>query len=468
MATITSNGLNTGLNINSIVKSLVDAQSAPKVAQLDRLQKQTSSRISGVGQLQSVLEAFQKTMKDLTSAKAFSALAASSSNTAQITTSVDGNAIAGSYQVKVNHLASSSKVVTGFVDSDSTFSAGSLTVSLGSGSDFNVDIAEGASLLEVRDAINTKLKNSGVTANLVNDPGNPQAGSRLILSSTVTGDGKDISISGSNSSLAQLNVNGSQAQQGNGAGYITQAKNAEFEIDGLKLTSPTNKVEGAINGLSFELLAEGVGKTTTLTVGPNKDGLKDSIQKFVDAYNQVVSVTKALTKVTQGADGTTTTSGALVGDATIRQLTNMMRREFSSPADTGNDAVKILAELGVKTQSDGTLSIDQAMLGKVIDSSPETIGAFFGGSDGLFQRLDNQLKIYTQTGGVLKERTDSLEGTLTGISKQREAHTRAMDSLEARLFKQYNNMDNLVGRLTGTGNSLLASLDALTSRSKSK
>ncbi|MCY1226966.1 B-type flagellar hook-associated protein 2 [compost metagenome] len=467
MATITGTGLGSGLDINSIVKSLVDAQSAPKTAQLDRLKSQTDAKISGVGQLQSALEAFQKAMKDLGAGEAFNALAATSSKAEQITVSAANNAVAGSYQVKINQLATASKVATGFTPSSGTFDAGSLTISLGSGNDFIVDIAEGASLVEVRDAINAKLKDKGVTANVVSDPANPQAGSRLILSSTVTGAGKDISVSGSNASLAQLNVDGSVQQQGSGAGYITKAQNAEFEIDGLALSSATNKVEGAVSGLTFELLAEGVGKTTTLTVGPNKTGLKDSIQKFVDAYNQVVKVTSNLTKVTKGADGTTTSGGALVGDSTVRQMMNILRKELTTSADTGNDAIKILADLGIKTQSDGTLAIEQSKLDKVIQDSPETIGAFFTGTDGLFKRLDNQIKTYTQAGGILKERSESLQGTLTSISKQRDAHTRAMAALEERLYSQYNAMDNLVGQLTSTGNSLLSSLDALAARSKS-
>ncbi|CAD5109262.1 flagellar filament capping protein FliD [Zestomonas carbonaria] len=464
MANITGTGIGSGLDINAIVKSLVDAQSAPKTAQLDRLKSQADAKISGVGQLQSALEAFQKAMKDLGKDTAFSALAALSSKPEQITVSASNNAVAGSYQVKVNQLASSSKVVTEGVAADTAFSGGSLTVSLGDDESFTVDIAEGASLLQVRDAINTQLKDKGITANIVNDPANPQAGSRLIFSSSVTGEGKDISVSGSNASLDQLKVDGSQQQQGSGAGYITKAQNAEFELDGLKLSSATNKVEGAVDGLTFELLPESVDKITTLTVGPNKEGLKESVQKFVDAYNQLIKVTDSLTKVSQGADGKTTNSGALVGDSSLRQLLNTVRKELTTSMDTGNGEIKILADLGIKTQNDGTLLIDQSKLDKIIEKSPESIGALFTGNEGLFKRLDDQVKIYTQAGGVLKERTESLQGTLSNISKQREAHERSMTALEARLYAQYNAMDNLVGQLTGTGNSLLASLEALTAR----
>ncbi|MGF0334788.1 flagellar filament capping protein FliD [Ectopseudomonas toyotomiensis] len=469
MPTIIGNGLGSGLDIEAIVTSLVNAQSAPKTAQLDRLRSQTDARISGVGQLRSALEAFQTAMRELGSGSAFSALAATSSHAERITVNASDSAVAGSYQIKVNQLASSSRVATAYIGSETAFSAGSLTIGLGTDDPLTVNIAEGASLVEVRDAINAQLGGSGITANVVSDPGNPNVGSRLIFSSTATGQGKDISVAGSNASLSQLAVDGSVQQSGGAAGYITRAQNAEFEIDGLALSSATNRVEGAVSGITFELRAEAVGQDTTLTIGPNASGLNESIQRFVDSYNQVVRVTNSLTRVTQAADGSSASGGALVGDASIRQLMNTVRRELTSPVDTGNDSIRILADLGIRTQSNGTLAIDQAQLTAVIQDRPESIGAFFAGTDnGLFKRMDDQIRSYTQAGGILSERSDSLQGTLTSISRQRDAHARAMTSLEARLYAQYNAMDSLVGQLTSTGNSLLASLDALTARTSSR
>lgn len=460
MATITTNGLGSGLDINSIVKSLVDSQSAPKTVQLDRLKAQTDAKISGVGQLKSVLEAFQTAMKDLTKANAFIGLSAMSSKAEQIGVTATSDAAAGTYQVKVSQLASSSKVATGTVAAGTTFSAGKLAVSIGSDS-YDVDVAEGASLQQVRDAINSQLKSKGVTANVVSDPANPAAGSRLVLGSLTTGSGKDISISSANTSLNQLMANGSIPSVDGSAGYITKAQNALFAVDGLELSSSTNKVEGAVSGITFELKADAVGKTTSLTVGPNKEGLTASVQKFVDAYNQLIKVSDSLTKVSQSSDGKTATTGALVGDSSLRQLLNTVRKELSTPAESGE--IKILADLGITSQNDGTLAINTTKLNKVLDSNPEALGTFFSGDKGLFNRLDNQVKVYTQTGGILASRSESLNGTLTSITKQREAHERSMTALETRLYAQYNAMDSLVSQLNSTGSSLLSSLENLAS-----
>jgi len=95
------------------------------------------------------------------------------------------------------------------------------------------------------------------------------------------------------------------------------------------------------------------------------------------------------------------------------------------------------------------------------------VGAFFTGDKGLFSRLDSQVKVYTQAGGILDGRKDSLDTTMGSVTKQREAHQRSMAALEKRLYAQYNAMDSLVAQLTNTGNSLLAGLDNLNaSRSK--
>lgn len=465
---ITGTGLGSGLNINEIVGALVTAQRAPKTEQLDRLEARTDAKISGVGKLKSALEAFQSAMKELGNANAFSSLAASSSDESRVGITASNGAVGGSYQVKVNQLATASKVATGTVPSDTIFSAGSLTIRLGGDAgavSYDVEVPEGASLLQVRDAINNQLKEQGITANLVSDPGDPEAGSRLVLSSSETGEGKDVFVSGSNGSLQSLDIDATQERVGNGAGYISQAKNAQFELDGLPLSSPTNTISSAVDGITISLLPDSQNETVTIAVGVNEDGLKESVQKFVDAYNQLIKVADDLTKVSLGSDGTTTSSGALVGDASLRQLLSSVRNELTGAGASGS--IGMLSDLGITTQRDGSLGVDEAKLGDVLKKTPDAIGAFFTGSDGLFSRLDGQIKGYTQTGGVLAERSGSLQGTLDSITKQREAHERRMASVEARLFTQFNAMDSLVGRLTSTGNSLLASLEALTA-SKTK
>ncbi|MBZ5755686.1 flagellar filament capping protein FliD [Pseudomonas sp. S5(2021)] len=460
MPTITTNGLGSNLDINTLVSTLVQAQSAPKTAQLDRLKSSTDSSISAFGQLTSALEAFSTSLQSLNSASSFTGLKATSSNESIARVTASNNAAAGSYQLTVTQLAAASKVSSNAVESGKTFSAGTLNVSIGDGEPMAVEIAEGATLEDVRKAINTQLKDQGITATIVSNPGDPQAGSRLILTTDKTGAGQDIRVDGAGGGLDVLNVNETQGSQ------LTRAANAEFELDGIKLSSPTNKVEGAVSGLTFELLKVTSDDEGAATVGVSADeeGLTASVQAFVDAYNKLVGVTNSLTRVSTTAGSTTASASALTGNSIARGLENMLRSELNHV--TGGDGLQSLYDLGISTSRTGTLEIDRDRLSQALERNPDALVGFFTDeNDGLLNRLDKQVTEYTRYGGIIQQQTSSLNNTLSDIQVQREAHELRMSSVQASLLAQFNAMDSLVYQLNGTGNSLLASLESLSNSS---
>lgn len=460
MPTITTNGLGSNLDINTLVSTLVQAQSAPKTAQLDRLKSSTDSSISAFGQLTSALEAFSTSLQSLNSASSFTGLKATSSDESIARVTASNNAAAGSYQLTVTQLAAASKVSSNAVESGKTFSAGTLNVSIGDGEPMAVEIAEGATLEDVRKAINTQLRDRGITATIVSNPGDPQAGSRLILTTDKTGAGQDIRVDGAGGGLDVLNVNETQGSQ------LTRAANAEFELDGIKLSSPTNKVEGAVSGLTFELLkvtSDGEG-AATVGVSADEEGLTASVQAFVDAYNKLVGVTNSLTKVSATAGSTTTSASALTGNSIARGLENMLRSELNRVA--GGDGLQSLYDLGISTSRTGTLEIDKDRLSQALEKNPDALVGFFTDkNDGLLNRLDKQVTEYTKYGGIIQQQTSSLNNTLADIQVQREAHELRMSSVQASLLAKFNAMDSLVYQLNGTGNSLLASLESLSNSS---
>lgn len=190
MAGIT--GIGSGIDINSIVKALVDAERAPKQAQLDRLEKTTTSRISALGSLRSVVGELSSTLQNLNKLSAFQKNSISSSNTGVLTATAGTTVTPGSFSLQVEQLASSSKIALQSVSEGNaaTFNSGKLTISAGSTS-FDVDItADNNSLTGIRDAINSAGESSGISASIVNDA----SGSRLVLSSNKTGEGNDLQV----------------------------------------------------------------------------------------------------------------------------------------------------------------------------------------------------------------------------------------------------------------------------------
>lgn len=457
MAGIT--GIGSGMDINSVVRAMVDAEVAPKAAQLNRLEKTTTTKLSALGQLKSALSKLQTTAKDLNKLDKFEQRTASSSNSGALSASASADALPGRYSVEVMQLASSSKVATAAVATGFSADAeGSLTFRLGADDDsaVTVNVAAGASLVEVRDSINEQLKDKGISANIVHNPA--KGTSQLVFSAGETGNGKDIVVEGEGG-VAGFAVDPSVAAQSAAGGYLTQAQNAIFSVDGLLLESSGNTVEGVIPDVSFTLK----GKTAenqplTVTVGQNNSGVKDNLKKFVEAYNEFVGVAQEVTTVAQVGDGKPVVGG-LVGDSTVRSMLSGIRGEFGALSGLGD--VRVLADLGITTQKDGTLSIDDEKLGRALESSYDAVAQFVAGDNGLMSRLDQRINGYVQTNGVLDQRMKGLRETTKTIDTQRETLMRRSEQIEARLFKQFNAMDALVGQLTQTSDRLAQSLNNL-------
>lgn len=454
-------GIGSGIDINSIVGALVNAEKAPKEAQLARLEKASTTKFSALGTLKGALSEFQTAMKDLNSLALFEKRTATSSNTTALSASAEKTALAGTYQVAVKQLATSSRVATGAIASAYTApSNGELTVKLGTAdtTGVSVDIAAGDTLEKIRDKLNTTLKDKGISANIVNNPADGT--SRLVLNSKETGAGKDIVVT-ADPGLEALVVNGAVQAGASSAGYLGDpAQSAIFSIDGLEQTSATNSLKDVIPGVTFNLLSKTeTDKPLTLTVGQDKAGVTASIKKFVDAYNKLIKTSSELTNVTQVGEGKPPVVGGLVGDATVRTLLSGVRNELVNPA--GQEGVRVLADLGITTQKDGTLKIDDAKLGTAITDNFDALGSFFTGDNGLMSRVDRRIDGYIQTGGVLEQRMKGIQTTLTDIDKQKETLTRRVGQLQTRLFAQFNAMDALVGNLNATSDRLGQALGSL-------
>jgi flagellar hook-associated protein 2 len=355
--------------------------------------------------------------------------------------------------------------------SPTTFGKGTLSIKVGDTklSDIQVD-ATNNTLSGIRDAINKAGQSQGISASVVND----DSGSRLVLSSTKTGDGNDISVSVSGDdgsgkqSLTKLAYTPSDTDSTDPAAAhsLTKAKSAQMTIDGLKVTSASNTVSNAVDGLSFTLKAT-TPADSPMTVGVSQDesGVKGNIQKFVDSYNKLMGVIKTQTSVTKVGDNSSPIAAALVGDATARGLTTTIRNELGTLQGTG--AVKALADLGITTQKDGTLAVDDTKLSKMVSSNFSDLSGFFTGDQGIAARLKGKLDPYTMTNGILEQRSNSLSDTLKKVDAQTATLNTRMTALSDRLYKQYNTMDQLYSSLSSTASSLSQQLAAMPFANKS-
>ncbi|MGV6393881.1 flagellar filament capping protein FliD [Pseudomonas caspiana] len=456
-----STGLGSGLAIGDIVTSLVNSDKAAKQNQITKQTTQTTTKLSGIATLNSAMDAFQTALNNLNKkdAPAFNGYSATSSATNFVTAKATNTAVAGSYTIEVKTLATSSSVASASFDTAaaSAIPSGKLTISQNGTADTEINVPANSTLQSVRDLINAKTGTSGISANIITDA----TGSRLVYSSTKTGAGSEITV---NSDITGFTIGTGELDStlATSAGRIGKAPvDGEVTVGGLSIKSSTNTFDTAVSGLSFTAVAAG---TSTVTVAGNTDGLKTSLQAFVDAYNTVVKAVASVTKATVDADGVTT-SAALTGDSLPRDILASIRSVLTTAGPGGK--LSTLAQLGIQTdQSGGTLTFDTAKFTTAMNTKGlgSEVQQLFSGTDdtnGLISRMTKAMDPYIKTGGSLDDRTTLLNTTKANLTKQQEALDRRVETLTATLTAKYNAMDLMVGQMKATLSSITSFFDTL-------
>ena len=444
---LTSVGLGSGLDINGIVSALVSSEQAPKVAQFNAKEGAINAEISALGSLKSSLSEFKDSLSFLSKTDSFDSQSVSLSKSTYLSATVSNNAVSGSYNVAVEQLAVSQKVGSAPVsDVTAALDEGSLNFAV-DGNSFDVAVTTEDTLQTLVSKINSAKDNVGVTATIVNS----DDGAKLVLTSNKTGTANNIAVSatdtGSGTGLADTFT----------MTELQPAKDSIIYIDGLKLTSSSNTVEGAIDGVTLNLKDADIDKPTTLTVAQNTSSIKTGIQSFVEAFN---SMSKTITDLTS-YNAATQKAAVLQGDSLPRGIQSQLRGVISSAFATSNGNLS-LASIGITTTRSGTLEIDDEILTAALKNNVTGIKEMFTTEDtGVATKLDGYLDSYVGTGSIIDSRDSSLDGNLERLSDQREVFARKMAAFEARLFKQYNYMDLIVGQLSTQSSDLQSRLDSL-------
>jgi flagellar hook-associated protein 2 len=464
-------GLGSGLAIGEIVTALVNSDKTAKQTQITTQTKLVTTKLSGIGTLQSAMSAFQALVNPpsgTTSKLQFTGYAAKSSDETKMTVSSDNTAVPGTYSIEVNKVATSSSVATAAFAGGATSAipSGDLTLTQ-NGISKAYTIPEGATLASVAAQINKDTKTTNISANIITD----DKGTRLVFGSTVTGADSEITT---NSSIAGFTIGKTDkldATSASSAGYIGDPPvSASLTINGLQVTSKSNTVDKTLGGVTMNLLPGSNGTTTTVTVSTNTDNLKASLQAFVDSYNAVLSAVTTVTKASVSdtpdkTTGATVTPASLTGDAMPRAIISALRKELVTTGAPGE--LSVLAQLGITTgQSDGKLTLDDKKFTAAMDAglAGDVQQLFTGtgdGKNGLLARMNAAVTPYTQTGGIFDTRKTSLNKQQSNLQDQQAALDLRVTTLTATLTAKYNAMDLLVGQLKASATSITSFFDSL-------
>jgi flagellar hook-associated protein 2 len=432
------------INVSSLVSQLVAATRAPQDAQISAQTQAVSTQISAIGTLKGALSTFQSSLGVLDTPSAFDAQTATSTDPTAFTATALSGAAAGTYNVTVGALAQAQQLLSNpFVGgAGAAVGTGTLSLSLGSTSfSINVDASDN-SLGAIASAINGAAGNPGIAATVLQGTD----GAHLVLSSSLTGAANTIQVTETDAGtgLAALTYN-----TVNAANYTQEAaaQDAAFSISGVPYTSASNTVTGALTGVSLNLLnTTASASNSVLSVSNDTSSIEANISSFVTAYNTMVSAIAPLGSY----DATTNTAGPLLGSALLSGAKNQIQNSLYSVVNTGSSTYDSLASIGVTTNPDGTLSLNNATLSNALSTNFSSVSQLFSGSSGVASTLNSNLTSALNSTGAIAATSSTLVTQENALTDQENKLNDQMTALSASLTQQYSALNTLLSSLQTT------------------
>lgn len=463
MATITSAGAGSGLDLESVISASVAAKKAQLQQPITTKKTNTQITLTGVGQLKSSISTFTSTLSTLSATGAFNKRSINitqDTDTPVLKVTSNSDASNGQYNVTVNKLATTSKVEGTFASSTSSLidEDGTLTFSAGDGNKFTVDVKKGDTLQQIRKRINNSGDNFGLTANIVNTSN----GAKLVIDSGISGKDNPLKIEGNTDSLKKFEADTSSGSVLTGSSMSrTQASaDAEIDVDGSTLTSSTNTFKDSVQGLDITVLrvsdkdTDGNLKSNKIDVSTDKSSIKTLVQSFVDGYNKLVDSLTTLGKRNSIVAGVSQDDGgALAGDSMPRAIKNMMANTVMAQSNE-TTGIKSIFQLGIKMDNDGKLSLDSDKFSDALDNNYEQVVALFSGKTGVAGKLKSSLDEYTKTGGLISQRQDQLNSDLRALTTRESDASDQLTKYESNLRAQYGSLDTLLAKMKNSASYL--------------
>lgn len=471
MAGIASLGVGSGMPLSQTLAQLEAAENK-RLEPLDKQMKSYEAQITAYGKIRGQLDKLQKASEDL---KKFDKIVATKVDDEfdafKVTT--DGKASVGNYTVSVKQLAQAQTLKSIAVTNPKQ----PLGKTLGEGNKRTIVITqpgekeplrieltdEQTSIIELRDAINKKEGNVSATIVKANDNS-----SHLVLTSRKEGTKSEMTITvEGDDKLNQFLSNSTakdDASHTSGMRQIVDAKNAKLTVNGIDIERQTNEIKDAPEGIILNLKKttfdnkDKADKPEIVNVARDIEPMKKAIQAWTDAYNELNSTYKSLTKYTQVEKGEAASkdNGVLLGDTTSRMIMSELKSFVTSSQGTSD--MDTLNKMGIKFKVDGSLDIDNKKLDDALKDKPANVKEFFMG-DG------KETGFGTQTYNYLKKTLQSNDGTLDiatdGVKKRKKTLDSQIKNTERniaatmeRYKNQFQQLDKMVNSMTNSSASI--------------
>ncbi len=427
-------GLASGLDTNSIITALLNAERIP-ITQLTHQQEKLQGQANALASMQSSMRALSFAAFEFRLGTLFeNSQAVSSSEPLRVSAATTSGAGVGGYEVEVTQLANSAQRTFTF-----TPPAGEDTVTI-DGNEYT--LKAGASAKELASKINADSKATVYAAVLNNET--------IVFSSRTTGatGGEFINVSDTAGALSEK------------TGTAKEGRDAEFSVDGVHGTAASNTVTNAIAGVTLTLNGLTASGPVTITVqppGPSVSAIEAQVQSFVTLYNSTVeAVQKQLTTrpPTNPQNAEELATGTLFGDTSLSSALSRMRQtmyepiaglpaEMSSPFDIGISTGAPTGASPSQASLQGLLKLDPAKLANAIASNPDGVKEMLKGWSKNLEEITNNV---ANAGGPLASRITSDEGQISELKVRINSMNEILAVRQKALVATYAKLEGIINQ----------------------
>jgi len=356
-------GLISGIDTNTLLDQLYEVAQAP-IRRLESRKQGLNQKSAAWSQFEALALTFRGLAVQLATPTGFRLYSATVSHGELVSASLGSNATPGTYTFTIQALAQTHQLVAqGYADTDETsVGTGTVTIAVGGGEDVVVDVAD-LTLAGLRDAINKA--EAGVNAAIIND-GSATSPYRLVLTSKTSGLDGEMAVTvdlagGTAPSFSEMEAaQDAQVQLGSGAGAVT-------------ISSGSNTISGAIEGVTLNLLAVDAATPVMLTVSRDTAAVQGRIEAFVAAYNEAVDFFAAQFDF----DPDTGWAGVLFGDYRLEGLQHDLARSVGNAIVGAMGGFASLSQIGIRVQANGRLMVESSTLASALSGSfDDVVGVF--------------------------------------------------------------------------------------------
>jgi len=441
VAGIRISGMASGLPPN-IVDQLMDAERIP-VKNMEVTKTKNEDKLKLVTDLESKVNDIVKNLSELTNTKGFSDKKLTSGDPNIADGSLDpGFAVPGDYSLEVLQLAEKpSAISNGFPDKDKTqMGVGYIKFKTNDGTKEVYINGENSTLTGVADQINAA--NAGLRASVIEDRKDSENPYRLLVAGLQTGNDNQVEFP------KIYMLDGDQDM------YFDEsrpAKNAKIKVDGFEIELPENKVADLFPGVTLDLKQAAPGRQIRINVKENYEVISGKIKSFVDAYNAVLGFIQTQHKLTAQNGSKTPQMGPLGGDGLLRTVESSLRSVIMNPMYANESPIKLINELGIEFNRNGTLDFKQDKFNKVLQSNPQGVAEFFRG-DGMKTGFVAAVKtavnnMVNSQFGPIGNRKKGMQDKIEQINKRIDNKERQLVQKEESLRKKFADLESKMSQL---------------------